>query len=162
MASFKFSGLKQYELQLAKLADSEEIIIEAIKGGAGVLADEIRKNIENLPVRTAEDGYGRTDKKVRGVTQKGKEGLLDGFGITPVQLNNGKYNAKIGFDGYNKQKTKKYKNGQPNQLVARGVEFGASWLEKTPFISPAVKSKRKEAEKKMQEVIEAGINKIIK
>ncbi len=52
--------------------------------------------------------------------------------------------------------------GQPNQLVARGVESGSSWKLKHPFIRPAVTRSRKKAEAKMAEILDQEIEKIMK
>ena len=90
-----------------------------------------------------------------------KRGLIDGFGISGLQNDNGFHNVKLGFDGYNATKTEDYPNGQPNQLVARGVESGTSWKQKKPFIRPAINASRKEAEKKMAEVIDEEIQKLM-
>lgn len=138
MATIKFKGLEEYELQLSRLEKmTPEIAGRAIYQGAKIVADEIRKEIENLPVM---HGHGTEKSKLRaGITNTQKEGLLDGLGITPLGEKDGFYNVKIGFDGYNKVKTKRYPNGQPNQLVARGAESGTSWKGKSPFVRPALK-----------------------
>ena len=78
-----------------------------------------------------------------------------------MQDQNGYLNVKIGFDGYNRTKTDQYPQGQPNQLVARGVESGTSWKQKHPFIRPAVTRARKKAEEKMAEVLDYEIKKIM-
>lgn len=160
MARIKFKGLEAYELKLSRLSKGiDGIAGSAIYAGAGIVADEIRKGIENLPVIT---GYGTDNNPLPGgVTSTQKRGLLDGLGISPMQNNNGFFDVKIGFDGYNGTKTKDYPQGQPNQLVARGVESGTSWKQKRPFVRPAVNRSRKTAEKKMADVIDKEIEKIM-
>ena len=93
--------------------------------------------------------------------QAGKQGLLDGFGISKMEETDGYLHVKLGFDGYNSVKTDKYPQGQPNQLVARGVESGASWIEKTPFVRPAVRRTQKSAVKAMQNIIDEETEKIM-
>lgn len=78
-----------------------------------------------------------------------------------MQNDKGYLNVKIGFDGYNRTKTEKYPKGQPNQLVARGVESGTSWKQKKPFIRPAVNRTKKKAEQMMAEILDKEINKIM-
>ena len=73
----------------------------------------------------------------------------------------GYLNVKIGFDGYNAMRTEKYPQGQPNQLVARGVESGTSWKQKHPFVRPAINASRKRAEAKMAEVLDKEIEKVM-
>ena len=161
MAYIRFPGLEEYERKLSQLerAYREQIAGKAIYEGAKIVADAIKRGIEGLPIV---DGYGTPDEKLPGgVTTIQKGGLLDGLGIAPMQDDMGYLNVKIGFDGYNKMKTTKYPNGQPNQLVARGVESGTSWKQKKPFIRPAINASRKEAEKKMAEVIDEEIQKLM-
>lgn len=160
MARLRFKGLEEYEEKLSRMGkDIDRIAGEAIYEGAGIIADEIRKGIESLPVIT---GYGTENNPLPGgVTSTQKKGLLDGLGISKMQNENGYFDVKIGFDGYNRTITKDYPSGQPNQLVARGVESGTSWKQKRPFVRPAVNRARKAAEKKMAEVIDTEIEKIM-
>lgn len=140
MAKISFPGLAEYELMLARLAKSaDDVAGRAIHQGAAILADEIRKNIRSLPDQS-------------GVT---KEGLLDGLGIAPLQEENGYYNVKIGFDGYNQ-------NGVPNPLMARVFEGGTSKVTKRPFVRPAVRAKKREIEAAMAAVLDREIKKIMK
>mgnify|MGYP000482314503 CR=1 FL=1 len=137
MAKISFKGLEDYELRLSKLADRKEIeriAGQAIYEGAAIMADEIKDSIEGLPVVT---GYGTESNPIPGgVTAVQKAGLIDGLGIAPMQDDAGFLNVKIGFDGYNRTKTEKYRQGQPNQLVARGVESGTSWKQAHHSSSP--------------------------
>lgn len=161
MAFIRFDGIDDYIAQLQKLnTNTDEIIGKAIYAGAGVVADAVKQNIQALPVIT---GYGTTEKPLPGgVTSVQKSGLLDGFGISHMQETKGYLNVKLGFDGYNRTKTEKYPQGQPNQLVARGVESGTSWKQKKPFIRPATTRSRKAAETEMKRVLDEEIEKIAK
>ena len=97
MAKIQFKGLAEYELQLSRLGrDTERIAGAAIYAGAEIVADAIKQNIQGLPSKT-------------GTT---RQGLLEGFGIAPLQDDSGYLNVKIGFDGYNAK-------GVPNALMAR-------------------------------------------
>ena len=87
---------------------------------------------------------------------------MEGFGIAKLQNEKGYVNVKLGFDGYNATKTAQYPQGQPNQLVARGIESGTSWKQKTPFVAPALKRCRGRAEKVMDETLSRKIEKIMK
>lgn len=162
MAKISFKGLEAYELRLSKLADKKEverIAGQAIYEGASIMADEIKKGIEGLPVVT---GYGTDSNPLPGgVTAVQKAGLIDGLGIAPMQDDGGFLNVKIGFDGYNRTKTEKYPQGQPNQLVARGVESGSSWKQAHPFVKPAIARARKRVEKEMAETIDEEIEKLM-
>lgn len=160
MATLTFKGLQDYELKISRASkDTEKIFGRATYAGAKIVADEMKKSIEGLPIV---NGYGTAEKPLSGgVTAVQKRGLIDGFGISGLQNDNGFHNVKLGWDGYNATKTKDYPNGQPNQLVARGVESGTSWKQKHPFIRPAVTRARKKAEEKMAEVLDYEIKKIM-
>lgn len=163
MATFTFKGLEEYELKLAKLElNTEKIIGKAVYAGAGVVADAVRKNISSLPIVPPKNSFGTATAPISGVTAAQKAGLVDGFGISRMQLDNGYYHVKLGFDGYNRTRTKKYPSGQPNILIARSVENGTSFRSKQPFVSPAVRSSRKAAEQKMKEILDEEINRLEK
>lgn len=159
MARFTMRGMEEYELKLSKLASGSKAAGgKAVYAAAAIVADEVRKGINALPERS---GYGTPEHPVRGVTKRGKQGLLDGFGISKMEETDGYLHVKLGFDGYNSIKTDKYPQGQPNQLVARGVESGASWIEKTPFVRPAMRKTQKSAVKAMQNIIDEETEKIM-
>lgn len=140
MAMITFSGLREYELRLSKLGkESKEIAGHAIYEGAGIVADEVKRGIESLP-------------SVTGVT---KAGLAEGFGISKIQDDDGFYNVKLGFDGYNDK-------GEPNVMMARIMESGTSKVPKTGFVKKAVKRSRGKCERKMAEVFDREIEKIMK
>lgn len=154
-------GLDNYISYLQSIeAVTDEMIGEAVYEMAKVVADKVRANIQALPavsnkanIATSRQGYSR-------LSEPEKQGLLDGFGVSPMQDDNGYFNVKLGFDGYNSVKTKKYPNGQPNALIARVTESGSSYREKTPFIRPAVNAARKPAEKAGQAKIDEKIKSI--
>lgn len=161
MARITFKNLRDYELRLSKLSQNvPKVAGAAIYEGANIMTDEIKRGIENLPVVS---GYGtEADPLPGGVTATQKRGLLDGLGIAKMQDDGGYLNVKIGFDGYNRTKTDRYPNGQPNQLVARGVESGTSWKQPHPFVKPAIARARKQVEEKMAEVLDREIEKQMK
>lgn len=164
MARWTFEGMDKYIIELNKLADNtDDIIGHAVHDGAGVVADAVRANIEALPA--VPDGVGAHAYRAgTGVplTETTKQGLLDGFGISQLQRKNGYHHVKLGFDGYNKLRTRKFPKGQPNVLIARSLEFGSSISRKHPFVKPAVKATRDACEKKMADVIDMEIDKLMK
>lgn len=151
-------GLDSYISYLQKIdAVTDEVIGEAVYDMAKVVADKVRANIQALPavpnaanIATYRQGYSR-------LSEPEKQGLLDGFGVSPLQDDSGYRNVKLGFDGYNSVKTKKYPQGQPNALIARVTESGSSYREKTPFIRPAVNASKKQAEQAGQMKIDEKI-----
>ena len=140
-------GLNSYIEYLQKInAVTDEVIGEAVYEMAKVVADKVRSSIQALPTVSNEANIATYKKGYSRLSDKEKQGLLDGFGISPLQEDSGFVNVKLGFDGYNSVKTKKYPQGQPNALIARVTESGSSYREKTPFIRPAVNASKKPAE----------------
>lgn len=162
MAKMTLKGFEEYERKISHLsaAYKEEIAGATIYAGADVVADAVRKSIQALPIVT---GYGTEHRPLPGgVTASQKEGLLAGFGISKMQSTNGQYNVKLGFNGYNSTRTERFPQGQPNQLVARGVESGVSWKRKKPFVRPAVQSVRAKAVEAMKRACDEACAKIMK
>lgn len=145
MAKFQVGpGMDKYLSQLQNLEfQTDEMIGNAIYKGADIVADAIKANIQNLPSSAC--------------TETEKAGLLSGFGIAKMQDENGYFNVKAGFDGYNEDVTKRYPRGKPNSMIARSIEGGTSWKPKHPFIGPAVRATKDQAEQAMAEEIEKQI-----
>ncbi len=159
MAKWKNSPeLDKYVSMLQKLTDSREYITDAIHDGAGIVADAMRAQINSLPVAQK---YAENGEKLSTITSVQKKGLQDGFGISPMRDDDGYYNVKLGFAGYNGQKTKKYPHGVPNSVVARSVVSGTSFRQKNDFVGRAVRGTKTKAQKKMEEKLDEAIKKLL-
>ena len=146
-------AINSYLSMLKKMqVNSDEIIRRAIYPAAGIMADAIKKEVDNLPI---------VSPKERGTENK-KEGLQDSLGISPMKERDGVISAKIGFDGYNSVKTKKFPNGQPNAMIARSINSGTSFREKTQFMDKAIRKNRKKVEKEIEKQLDEQIKKIMK
>lgn len=160
MAKIAFRGTNEFMLMLSRMeANTQAIAEKAVYEAAGLVADEIRNNLEALP----EDKFRMlgTGEQFMGVPRVQKQDLLDSLGIAPIgEEAPGTYGTKIGFDGYGSYATKKYPNGLPNQLLARSIESGSSVRNATPFVEPAVQGKKNEAIRKMQEIIDRECKKV--
>lgn len=165
MAKWKVdnNAINSYIVQIEKMMkDSTEILERAIYPGAGMMADEISKAIDALPV-VSPRARGTAEKPLRGITSEQKKGLKNGFGISSaIDDGNGYINVKLGFDGYNSVKTKKYPQGQPNALIARSVNSGTYFREKIPFIDKTVRKNKKRCEKEIEKELEKELKKLIK
>lgn len=161
MARFEFGGIDTYIQQLNKLkaATRDGVIGKTVYAGAEIVADSVRSAIQALPVGS---GQAPGNELVDTVTLPQKAGLLDGFGISPMQDDNGFVNVKLGFDGYNSTRTEKYPRGQPNVLIARSVNSGTTFRKKTKFVDKAVNSAKKPAETAMDAACSREIEKIMK
>lgn len=162
MAKYQFKGLEEYAAYLQRIgANTPEIIGKGVYSMADVVADKVRSNIEALPtVSEAEAFAAYKEKRKAGLTSAQKKGLEKGFGISPMQNDNGYWNVKLGFDGYNKVKTRTYPNGQPNAMIARATESGSSVREKNPFVRTAVAATQKPAVEICKQVVDKEISKI--
>lgn len=152
------NGLNSYIEYLQKInAVTDEAIGEAVYEMAKVVADSVRSGIQALPTVSNQANIATYKKGYSRLSDEEKQGLLDGFGVSPMQDDGGYINVKLGFDGYNSVKTKKHPQGQPNALIARVTESGSSYREKTPFIRPAVNASKKQAEQAGQMKIDEKI-----
>ena len=162
------NGLDKYVEELNKLAlNTSEVLGKSIYVGADIVADEVRKNIEKIPVSNSPKRGTQSDP-IDTITSAQKTGLLDGFGIAPLKNTDGISNVKLGFNGYNSQvsdvsKRRKWTNTrQANQMIARAVEGGTSFRKKHPFVAPAVRATRKKAEAAMAEQLDKEIKAAMK
>lgn len=167
MAKWEMTGAADQYVQLLEQLGMKtpEMIGRAIYPAAGLVTDQIRKNIQTIPVIT--DGRrGTPSNPIDGITSAQRTGLADGLGITHLEDKNGYISVKVGFSGYNSQVSTTAVNAkwtnkrQPNAMIARSVESGNSFRKKHPFIAPAVSKTKKTAEERIKVEIEAEIKKL--
>ena len=149
MSKASFLADKEFEMFLSGVGEwLPEAIEDALRAGASVLAEEMKKNL-------------RGEIADRQAVQ-----LVNAFGITPVgQDKNRVWNVHLGFDGYQQPGTGKWKStGIPFQMIARVFESGSKkdgyqWRRPTHFAQRAVQAKRKAAEDAMKNAAEAAVYK---
>ncbi len=160
MAKISVYGFDEVTRKLEAAVSQEETAAKkAIYGGAAVVADAVKQEIDKLPT---DERYGTPMHPVKGIKQVQKDGLKESFGIAPLRNDKGFLNVKLGFDGYNGLKTKRWPKGQPNAMIARAAESGTSFSEKNPFMRNALKSSKAAAKKEMSETFEKEIGKLMK
>lgn len=162
MARITFKGGEEYILKLSRLeaGATEKVCGPAIHDAAEVVADAIRGELQTVPT---DNGWGTQASPTRGPNERQKAALLDALGVTQMRTDSdGFLNVKIGFDGYNNIRTKRWPSGQPNQMVARAVESGTTWMQKNGFVARAVSKTKKEALAVMQRKALEEIQKIMK
>lgn len=161
MAKIEMKGLDECTRALSRLSAGLKVEVcgAAIFDAADIVADEIRASIEDLPV---DGGYASPNDPLRGPNRLQKEALLSSFGITRMQEDDGIYNVKLGFEGYNAIRTKRWPQGQPNAMIARSIERGTSYIEKTPFVKRAMGKAKGQALEAMQKSVERSIKRIMK
>lgn len=161
MAKIEMKGLDEYTKALSRLelGLKDKVIGAAIYDGADIVADEIRAGINALPV---DSGFGTPDAPLKGPNKVQKDALLASFGITRMGERFGFYDVKVGFDGYNEIRTKRWPKGQPNAMIARSIERGTSFLLKTPFVKQAMSRAKTRALEAMKRTTEREIKKLMK
>lgn len=140
------NAVSDYISKLEDLRDqSKGYIGRAIYEGAKIVADTINTEIDGIP----------KDK----IKEVQREGLKEGLGIAKMQEQDGYWNVKIGFDGYNKYyKSDRWgEQGQPNAMIARAIERGTYFSHPYKFIQKGINKSRKAAEKKMEETVDQYI-----
>lgn len=156
MAKMEFGALDEY-IDLLKGFEKEktQTIIEcSIYKGASIVANEIRNEIDKLPVNK---------NPHLGITKEEKNDLKNGFGIAPMQVRNGDFNVKIGFDGYgHKTSSGKFPKGVPVPLTARSIISGTSFRTKNDFVRRAVNRVKKNAIEEMNKTINEEFKKEMK
>lgn len=160
MANIEFKGLEEYRRKLQHLSalSEERVIGRAVYDGAEVAANMIRQEIKSLPT---EERWRTKAYPKSGISKEEKDGLIASFGITPMLNDSGFVNVKLGFDGYQGEPTRKYPRGKPNQMIARSVERGTSFLLPNPFMKRAIAKVRKQSKEAMKKRVEQEIEQIM-
>lgn len=141
------SGMAEYLSRLTKTEKATPAIIKAgVYDGAGIMADEFRKEIESLPESCCTDIE--------------REGLLEGLTISKMDTSTSYYNTRLAEAGYNKHVTEKYPNGKANAMIARSINAGMSWsMAGKGWINRTVNNTKARAEKAMADRVEKEIQK---
>lgn len=145
MAKIEVKDGLEFLTKLSRLSYQvkEDVIGPALYAGGKSAADLVRQELEAIPT---DEGWGTEETPLKGPKAAQKTALLQSMGITPMREDGtGLYDLKVGFDGYNGIKTKRWPKGQPNQMIARSVESGTTFLTKNPFIKRATAKARKQA-----------------
>lgn len=162
MATITFKKGDEYLMKLSKLSNAtiHEVCGPAIYDAAGLVADRIMSEFRKVPT---DERFGTEGTPAIGPKKIQKKALYDCYGITKMEEDaNGFLNVKIGFDGYSGIKTKKWPNGQPNQLIARAIESGTTYMLKHPFVKNGVSASKKKALEIMKKRVDDNIEKIMK
>ena len=161
MATITFKKSDEYLAKIAKLEAlaRDEVCGKAIYGAAEIVTDEIRAQLEKVPTDDVTDTFWA--QKIGPQTAQ-KKGLEKSLGISHMQDDgSGFLNVKVGFDGYNKIKTNRWPKGQPNQMVARSVARGTSFMVAHDFVKTAMRKVTRRAREYMKESVDASIKGIM-
>lgn len=144
MAEITFPGMEEYIREMEGLGrEVPKICNRALYDGAKLLADAVQKEIDTL------------DK----LDERDRQGLHDGLGIARFWTEGDDMVTKIGWEGYNSWKTKRWPQGKPNALVARAQIRGTSWIHPNRFTARAAKKARQACIEAMRKRFDAEIEK---
>lgn len=145
MATFKFDGLEAYAKQLEQLGkEAPKIVNVSLYEGAKVLADAVKAEIPGLKLPS----------------ERQKKGLKEGLGVAHFWHKDGTVMTKIGFDGYNEVKTKRWPRGQPNVVIARALIRGTSWMTPDRFTDRAARKARQASIEAIRQKMDAEIRRV--
>lgn len=161
MATIEFKKGDEYTAKLEKLGREarKEVIGPAIYQGAKIVADEIA---DRIPTVQTDETWGSSGKIKNGPKEVELRAVYNGIGIAKERDDGGFINVKIGWDGYDNIKTKRWPNGRPVQMLARSIERGTSFMKANPFVKPAVASVKKKAVFEMGKTVDEKIETIMK
>lgn len=134
MPKIEFPGMEQYTRQLERIGrEAPRLCGRALYDGAAILADEVQAEINGLPL-----------------DPRDKQGLHDGLGVAHFWEENGAVVTKIGWQGYNTWRTKRWPQGKPNAMIARAQIRGTSWIRPNRFTTRAARKAREKCIQAMQ------------
>lgn len=144
MAEIKVEGMEQFiELLIATEKQTDRIIGRSIYPGAKIVAEKCKDCMKLFIVTET----GKHAHKAHYPTPKQLEGLIESMGIAKILRKfGGTFDVKLGFDGYNKVKTKKHPTGQPNAMIARSINSGSSYMIRQPFMDQTIRLSKDKAE----------------
>ena len=153
----KVNGLETISMMLQDLGDKAEgIASRGLFEGAGIMADEIRK--EAAGIRT---GPGASRESARYATQEEKQIVMNAAaGIAKFKKNGTEVDTSIGFRnaGYAEINGKSV----PIPKIVNAINSGTSFMHKQPFVRKAANRAKERASEAIRASIEADLNKITK
>ena len=153
----KVDGMETISMMLQNLGDKAEgIASRGLFEGAGIMADEIRK--EAAGIRT---GPGASRESARYATQEEKQIVMDAAaGIAKFKKNGTEVDTSIGFRnaGY----AEIYGKSVPIPKIVNAINSGTSFMHKQPFVRKAANRAKERASEAIRASIEADVNVITK
>lgn len=147
-------GLAEAEKLLDGLRNKiDTAVAVAMYHGAGVVADEYRRQIEGIPVdprcKTGVKYISDAEKNpITYVLGAEKDALLNAIGIAKFDRDADSIATSIGLNpnsGYAPYSSKKYKKGIPIPMLARSVNSGSTIRRKYPFVKKAASAAKDKA-----------------
>lgn len=155
--SMQIDGMTEINEMLSQMEQqASEVAAKALYIGAGIMADEIRKEAGNIKT-----GQGADRESARYATEEEKQIVLEAAaGIAKFRKSDDSVDTSVGFRnaGY----AELHGRSVPIPKIVNAINSGTSFMHKQPFIRKAKNSGGKKATKAMQEAIEAEFEAVIK
>lgn len=147
--------IKQFD---AVATHSGAIASKALYAGAGLMADKLRKSLDNIQTEESRK------HKTRMLLPYEKEALQRGLSINKFTQDKARdfTETAVTFHGRTNHRTAKYPDGVPTILIARSINAGTTFRRKNRWFQNVVSRNRKEAEKTMVTTAELEMKKYIK
>lgn len=161
MATIQFKKGDEYLFKINNLQGriKDDICGEAIYKAADLVTDEIRRQLDKVPT---DERYGTESYPAIGPKWGQVKALKATLGIARLQISGTYLNVKVGWDGYNHIKTNRWPNGEPNQMVARSIERGTSFMTAHPFVKKAIAATKNESISLMRDIVDQKIEETMK
>ena len=158
-----FKELDLLDRKLKLLAkETNGICKMAIFDGADIAITAVKKQINELdrvPDVVAINCWKKSSPCLISVSQK--NGLRESIGISRMKVKGKIISNRVGFDGYNDVKTRRWPNGQPNVMIAASCEHGSSAMLEQPFIRTAYYLSKSAVQRAMVKTATDQITKIL-
>lgn len=142
MAKITFPNMEAYERQLERIgSEAPKLCGKALYQGARVLAEAVQAEIDGLSE----------------LSPSQRRGLHNGLGVAHFWEKGGVLQTKIGFEGYNTRKSKRWPKGQPNAMIARAVIRGTSWMMPNRFTPRAARKAKAAAIEAIRQELDKGL-----
>ena len=156
--TMKVEGMEAISKLLNTLKDeAPRVASKALYEGAGVMADEIKKQAGAIP--TAPFHYAVFIQRDVSPEEKAIVTAEGAVGIAKFQRNGTEVDTKVGYgnSGYALLKGRR----KPIPKIANAINSGTSFMKKQPFFRKAVSAGSRSAEAKISEVLLEEYDRII-
>lgn len=140
------TGIENLIREFGDIAEKTNgVLKQGLYEGAAMEVDAVKTEIRNLPAP---------------ITDREREALLSGIGISKMRATDDGVDVCIGFTGYDDHPTKSYPQGQPIPMLARAIHGGTSWRTKRPFVTKAKNKSKAMVEKAITDTIEKKVEEL--
>lgn len=162
MAKARIIGMEMFVTQFERMTQEiTKINRGALGSAAGFAADEMKKALQQMPVRPDKPAKEDHDKKLYGATESEKNQIIQNFGISTFRDNDGLTNTSIGFTGYVNTPSKRFHNQVPTGMLMQVIEYGNQFRKPTHIIGHTESRLKAQVAQKAQDYIDQQVEHIM-